>query len=377
MSLPTQLRPEDILKLFYYAPVITTTLLLLAGEAAAAVLVEADTRVDTYLLLHEKLGGTPYEVPDCGHSEFGPHITQQFDHEIGRDVFAFHLHRDFDDDRCLNSDRQRTEIKVYSRSADHLKGFHGESQQYLWLFKLDDGVQPSGRWTHIFQIKPAGDVGGSPLFTLSLGGEDEGTLKIQHDGTGEGTEKLHSVPLSTATGEWLKARVVAHYAEQGSIEVDIRKLDGEAVLRWSAKELNMWRPGTTYNRPKWGIYRGLSDMAALRDETVLMADICISRADEPCPKKQASFNIVPARLGFLEQIAINPFPSQVARRAPQASMSRTNAGESNEAPSAPRRTHRHDPQENDDHSLRQSASEPRFRDTRYFDALAQPRTQVH
>src|SRR5690606_36776347 len=102
-------------------------------------------------------------------------------------------------------------------------------------------------------------------------------------------------------------------------------------------------------------------------------DICISRADEPCPKKQASFNIVPARLGFLEQIAINPFPSQVARRAPQASMSRTNAGESNEAPSAPRRTHRHDPQENDDHCLRQSASEPRFRDTRYFDALAQAR----
>jgi hypothetical protein len=42
----------------------------------------------------------------------------------------------------------------------------------------------------------------------------------------------------------------------------------------------MWRSGTTFCRPKWGIYRKLVD--GMRDEQVRFADFCIAEGSATC-----------------------------------------------------------------------------------------------
>jgi hypothetical protein len=148
--------------------------------AHSDILISADSRLDAYQLLHEKLGGIPYETPDCIHSEFGPHITQRHDVELAEDVFEFHLHADYDNDRCLTYDRQRTEIKVYDGSASNLKGYEQEVIFYQWRFRLPHDIRPAGYFNHIFQLKPVGEnVGGNPAFTFSLLPGDE--FALYHD----------------------------------------------------------------------------------------------------------------------------------------------------------------------------------------------------
>lgn len=75
-----------------------------------------------YTELNAALGGTAYEVPDCGHGAFGPHITEDYDDELASFVFLFHAHVTPDNDRCVAFDRQRVEIKTYGPSPAYVKG---------------------------------------------------------------------------------------------------------------------------------------------------------------------------------------------------------------------------------------------------------------
>ena len=58
----------------------------------AQVYLFADGVSDTYTLINSVLGGTAEEVPDCSHPDFGPHITQAFDSELGTYAFVFSIH---------------------------------------------------------------------------------------------------------------------------------------------------------------------------------------------------------------------------------------------------------------------------------------------
>ena len=46
------------------------------------------------------------------------------------------MHVTPDNDRCINTDRQRNEIKSYDKSPDNLLGVEGEEVVYKWKFKL-------------------------------------------------------------------------------------------------------------------------------------------------------------------------------------------------------------------------------------------------
>ena len=86
----------------------------------AQVTLDADGISDTYDLISSVLapGNNPIEVPDCNHNAFGDHIDQIFDDELNDFVFRFHLHTQPDNDRCLNFDRQRNEIKSFAPSLE-------------------------------------------------------------------------------------------------------------------------------------------------------------------------------------------------------------------------------------------------------------------
>src|SRR5215468_6224007 len=120
-------------------------------DSRAQVKVSADGPGNTYELIESK--GFGIENPDCGHPV--RHIREIFDSTLGKNVFAFDIHRDLDNDRCVNFDRQRMEVKTGPGSAnqDILQHAFGETAYYRWKFKLPSGFQASSNFTHIFQIK--------------------------------------------------------------------------------------------------------------------------------------------------------------------------------------------------------------------------------
>src|SRR6267154_872768 len=141
---------------------------MLAGSAHSQVTLNADGPGNTYELIDSVLGGGAEEVPDCSHPDFGRHIAEAWDNVLGRYVFVFYIHVTPDNDRCVNFDRQRNEIKTYGPSPAYLKGMYGDFCSYRWKFKLDAGFQPSPNFTHIHQIKAGdGTDSDSPIITIT------------------------------------------------------------------------------------------------------------------------------------------------------------------------------------------------------------------
>jgi hypothetical protein len=254
-----------------------------AAPAAAAVTVSADGPGNTYELLQSK--GMGLELPDCGHPV--RHIREVFDSTLDKNVFAFDIHADIDDDRCNGSDdRQRLEIKTASGGT--MQHTNGQTAYYRWKFKLPSGFIPSGGFTHIFQIKAhAGGDEGSPLITITPRAGSPEQLQIIYTagsgGSGSGT-KAQS-PLSQFKNVWVEAFVQYRSADSGTFQITIKRMsDAATLLSWSSSGIDMWRSGNDYNRGKWGIYRRLADV--LRDETVLFADWCISEISaSECPSR--------------------------------------------------------------------------------------------
>jgi hypothetical protein len=116
-------------------------LILVTTNLFSQTVLEADGPGNTYELINSKFapGGDVVENPECIHPEFGRHIVEVWDVELNRYVFEFYSHVTPDNDRCINFDRQRIEIKTYDASPDYLKGTYGETITYKWKFKLPAG----------------------------------------------------------------------------------------------------------------------------------------------------------------------------------------------------------------------------------------------
>src|SRR5262245_13833851 len=69
-------------------------------SSAEQVTVIADGAGNTYELIESR--GFGLETPDCGHPV--RHVREIFDSALGKNVFAFDIHRDLDNDRCVNFD---------------------------------------------------------------------------------------------------------------------------------------------------------------------------------------------------------------------------------------------------------------------------------
>ena len=59
--------------------------------------------------------------------------------------------------------------------------------------------------------------------------------------------------------------------------------DGGTLLSYSKEGIDLWRTGTSFCRPKWGIYRSLDDSPYLWDEQVRFNDFCIAKTPAVCP----------------------------------------------------------------------------------------------
>jgi hypothetical protein len=259
-----------------------------APAVRAQVFLTADGHTDAYTLVQNALGAGP-ETPDCSHPSFGEHITQTADGTLGKPVFVFNIHVTPDNDRCVNFDRQRLEIKTDGSSPAYVRGFLNDSVQYRWKFKLPDGFQPSPNFTHIHQIKAGDGDSGAPIITLTPRAGSPNLLQIiATDSNGNGST-LFQTDLTPFVGVWLEAFEQVTYSHAGKYSVVIKTLNGgTTLLSYSNDNIDMWRTGTTFCRPKWGIYRSLNSQSFLRDEQLRFDRFCIAKGGDTCPSEVGS-----------------------------------------------------------------------------------------
>ena len=242
----------------------------------------ANGTTDTYQLINSLFGGTGdvIEAPDCSHTSFGKHITQVYDNDLKRQVFAFHIHLTPDNDKCENSDRQRNEIKTYDKSPESLKASKDEKVLYKWKFKLDANFKPSSDFTHIHQLKPIDGDNQLPIITLTPRYRASGdVMQVIHTGETDATSQKYivQIPLVDFKGHWVEVIERATFSFDGKYEIQINRIsDGKLLVKQAFTNIEMWRKNSTSCRPKWGIYRRTLQPDMLRDETVWFNDFNIT-----------------------------------------------------------------------------------------------------
>ncbi len=239
-------------------------------KIAAQAVLAADEPGNTYELINSILaptGGDVVETPDCVHPEFGRHIAEVWDADLGQYVFEFYIHTAIDNDRCINFDRQRVEIKTYDASPPELLGNYGDKVVYKWRFKVPVGFQPSPNFTHIHQIKGVGGDDGDPIFTLTPRYKSAGNqMELIHNNT----NRVATLNMSLFEGNWVEAtETIKIDSLHGTYSMQIKNVStGNVILNYSNNDLMTIRSTNTFIRPKWGIYRSLLETSYLRDETL-------------------------------------------------------------------------------------------------------------
>ena len=259
--------------------------LFATAAVQAQVTVIADGPGNTYELMDQQ--GYNVESPDCGHAV--KHINEVMDSQLGKYVFAFTLHRDLDDDRCGATDRQRIELRG---KGSEQQGTQGSTSYYRWKFKLDANFQESPNFCHIMQLKAYGNGHGSGAPIITLTPRYNNKMEIGHTGLGGA---VATADLDLFKGVWAEAYVKIKHDNNGTLEFVIKRLsDGVTLLSYTNNSLDMWEDGAGYGAPKFGFYRSLNSPSYLRDETIYLADICVTKGTTNLCPSSVGTGCVPA-----------------------------------------------------------------------------------
>lgn len=255
------------------------------AESGENILLEANSAKDVYTLI-DATGFSSVESPDRNNGNHGydkqiRHITQAMDDYLKKEVFLFHIHalEDKDRDQMQITDRQRNEIKTDAKSPENMKGQYAQRHHYRWKFCLPADFQPTSNFTHIHQLKGVGgtDVD-QPIITLTVRYDAKGSkLQLIHKSNDDDPNNyLIEESLTSFLGTWVIVDEWATFTEKGQYTFRITSLkDGKTLMYYSAP-LHLFREGSEFTRPKYGIYRsiapGKEGTPAIKDEIVKFAD---------------------------------------------------------------------------------------------------------
>ncbi|SHJ15672.1 hypothetical protein SAMN04488096_10957 [Mesonia phycicola] len=254
--------------------------------ANSQTLLKANGAEDTYQLInkHLSLNANVVETPDCIHTNFGEHITQEWDNELKEYVFVFHIHLNIDNDRCKKFDRQRTEIKTYKKSPENLIAKKGDKFEYSWTFKLENNFSPSKRFTHLHQIKAIGGTEDKiPNITITARRIKNNKEELQLLYAEQlNQEKLLSVDLDKIKGKWLQVMEIITFEEKTKASYYLKITDystNNIIIEYNNDNLRMWKTDAEVMRPKWGIYRSILSPENLKDEKVKFNNFSIKKSN--------------------------------------------------------------------------------------------------
>ena len=251
---------------------------LLCGKEEPKVLSEIKLQAD---LTSEKkaipqvqaaFGKYSIETPETfkqNHQDF-EHLVVEKDKEMDA-TFVFRIHRDKDGDRDKNwpkgEERQRNEIKGYQSSPKTLKALQGEVTRYHWYLKIDESFAITKNFCHFFQLKPVGGENSSdPLLTLSgsiFQGKPQLEIRLWSK---DGKRRLFVANWKDCKGKWLECECITKSGEKGFLRFSVTSSDKDIRFVSEIPGLLTWRPGYSFVRPKWGIYRSLVNKEAIPNE---------------------------------------------------------------------------------------------------------------
>lgn len=267
------LAPRNILVLLLTtASAYTEKLPVLQRE----IVLEASTTSgeSAYNQIRKVFGQRSVESPDLftgNHSEV-ERIRIRDDPEVGA-CFDFYLNRDEDGDRDVvwpkGQRRQRNEIKGYKDSDNSLKAAHGQIARYLWMFRINGEMSVTKEFCHFFQLKAVGgDNAVSPIFAISGSITDgRSQLELRMRSAQHGSVKRKRISdWNSSINKWIKIECIACFNEEGYFRINLHSLDGSVWFRHEVIGMNTWREGSSFVRPKWGIYRSLEDKGRIANE---------------------------------------------------------------------------------------------------------------
>lgn len=108
-------------------------------------------------------------------------------------------------------------------------------------------------------------------------------LYVIHAGFNSSQVTLWNGQLANFVGTWIHIRVEYRCEELGMFHIDMsRKDNGQPLMSYTNDNIEMWRTGNTFQRPKWGIYRSLNNRENLRDERVFFNNFCLAKNPVRC-----------------------------------------------------------------------------------------------
>lgn len=283
----------------------TDTMMLMASMQPTAQQVGMDyCGINSYM---KKLGWEYSEHPNWSQNDDpnGKHCEVIYDSELGQYVFQFHIHANdqiLDGDRGKKNDRQRNEMKSQtSESWNKMNGLLGDSQQLEWKFRIPKDYRPTTSFCHIHQLKAKDGNNGSPLITITLRANSDGSsrrVQVIHNGDTKATTKgtiIDNLPMEQFENEWIQVSERMTYGTNGSYAITMTRVsDGKVLVDKMFTDIDLWRTDAGCIRNKFGIYRSygrkMTDATdrptnGLKDDSLRLADF---KAFKLVPKGEAT-----------------------------------------------------------------------------------------
>jgi hypothetical protein len=154
------------------------------------------------------------------------------------------------------TDRLRCETRgMRAPDGKIIDMLNNETWRMTWSFYVPSSLKGTSRFTHIMQLKyvdKGGGVSGSPIITLTLRPNDRMELLLW---LGGGSVSI--VDAANLHDKWLTADLTMKVAPQGSLRWVLK--DGDKVVVDKQQAGVIWPSDAARLRPKWGIYRGVTD----------------------------------------------------------------------------------------------------------------------
>jgi hypothetical protein len=166
------------------------------------------------------------------------------------------------------SDRQRNEVKGMVSNGKQLHMLEGETWKFTYSMFIPSSLKGTTSFTHIAQMKMPGD-GSTPIYVMSLrrnGDKEHIEAKIFQSNT-----LIGETDLTPIHDKWVEVELEFHVHEStGSANWTLIS-NGKTLVHGEKTHVKTFIGDSV--RPKWGIYRSISDTKQLHDTHLLITKL--------------------------------------------------------------------------------------------------------